>query len=458
MYVLYNEPVLAHLILRKALFRSDAIWTLTRFSFFKWLRRIPLSLDTYALMKSQFWPAEERARMQTARLRTLLSHAASMPFWQRILQERGLDPKKFDCDDFARMPITSRKSYIGIPWQDFTDPKRISRSVAEQTSGSTSVPFRFLHDRSFELRSFAMCERMFRVAGGGTRYTVISLRGRERMGFAFHKYRFFYIRGFNSIRHRYPQLISLIRSLRGDCIIFGFSSSIAEVARIASENGDAVRLRAVLVAGEELAESKRAHIRQTFDAPVFMYYAASELGRLAFECEHGSLHINEESVLLEIVDENGNAVAPGVEGRIIVTVFDNLVMPFIRYDSGDRGIIETQACACGRSLRSMKIRGRQLTLLTFADGKTISMLGVPPVLDRYATIVRQFQIRRISDLEFVFRLVVTEEWESHKDKIHDRLVRALHPGVRISWELVDSIEEGPNGKVPYFIDETRARV
>jgi phenylacetate-CoA ligase len=59
------------------------------------------------------------------------------------------------------------------------------------------------------------------------------------------------------------------------------------------------------------------------------------------------MHVISENVIVEVVDESGQAVI-GKEGDILISDLNNRVMPFIRYRIGDRGRILASQCSCGR--------------------------------------------------------------------------------------------------------------
>jgi len=146
-------------------------------------------------------------------------------------------------------------------------------------------------------------------------------------------------------------------------------------------------------------------------------------------------------------------VPPGSEGRIVATVFDTMVMPFIRYDSGDRGIVSEDTCPCGRTLRTIQLKGRQITLIAFDDGRIVSLLDIPPIFDFYASAIRQFQIVRTEEYAFTVRIIPTPRFEMRKETIAEHLIRTLHPRADISWEVTDALTEGRNGKALYFMDQ-----
>lgn len=436
--------------LLKKFWRSDRIWTHSIFDR-KTFKKIPLFWDIHALMASQYWDRERIEDIQERRLRALFEHAQRIPFWKDALLPITLnEPIRLQM---SKLPITSKKVFSGKKHGEYTDSALLSTSQLERTSGTTGKPFEFYHDRGYQLRSYAICERIFRTVSGGVRYPVISIRARERAGFALINYHFFHVRGFNSIRHRFLQLVELISSFDGNVVLFGFSSWILELARLIREQGLTLRLKAVMAAGEELSDGRRHEIEKTLGTKLYMYYATSELGRLAFECEHRRLHLNEEWAYVETVDDAGSPVMPGNEGRIVVTVFDTMVMPFIRYDSGDRGVMSEDACPCGRTLRTIRLKGRQITLITFDDGRTVSLLDIPPIFDLHASAIRQFQIVRTAEYAFTVRVIPTPRFAMRKEVVAEHLVRALHPRANISWEVTDALTEGRNGKALYFIDQ-----
>ena len=61
-----------------------------------------------------------------------------------------------------------------------------------------------------------------------------------------------------------------------------------------------------------------------------------------------TLHVNAESVLVEVVDDAGRPVAPGQSGRVVVTPFGSTPMPLIRYDQGD--IVVAGMCMSVRTM------------------------------------------------------------------------------------------------------------
>lgn len=80
-------------------------------------------------------------------------------------------------------------------------------------------------------------------------------------------------------------------------------------------------------------------------------FCSDIFGCIAQTCRtRNGLHINSESFFIEIIDENQKTMISGGTGSIVITDFDNLVMPLIRYEIGKTGFIDYSRCGCGRFL------------------------------------------------------------------------------------------------------------
>ena len=126
-----------------------------------------------------------------------------------------------------------------------------------------------------------------------------------------------------------------------------------------------------------LSAAMRGSIQEAFACRVVNSYGASEFLTLACECSRGSLHLNSDWAILESVDDQGAAVAPGTSGAAtLLTNLANHVQPLIRYDIGDRVTIHPQACSCGSSLPVIEVQGRcdDILRLGARGKKTLSVL------------------------------------------------------------------------------------
>ncbi|GAT73252.1 putative adenylate-forming enzyme [Microbacterium sp. HM58-2] len=149
--------------------------------------------------------------------------------------------------------------------------------------------------------------------------------------------------------------------------------SVLRLIARAAEDGrlDAMPERVYAVAEVlEIADERRiaTALRQPF---LHQLYQCTE-GFLAHTCDHGVLHLNEDSVLFER-EELG-------EGRFtpIVTDLRRRAQPIVRYRLGD--VLRTRAtpCACGSALTAIeRIEGREgdILLLRGLDGRTVPVFA-----------------------------------------------------------------------------------
>lgn len=117
----------------------------------------------------------------------------------------------------------------------------------------------------------------------------------------------------------------------------------------------------VSTGGDVLTEDTRQRIQRAWGQTPYNSYAATEAAVLAAECNyHAGLHVFEDLVIVENVDDRNRPVPPGEYGaKVLITVPFRRVIPLIRYVLEDVVRFSTQPCPCGRTLRLIDdIRGR----------------------------------------------------------------------------------------------------
>lgn len=450
--------VCTRITLERRYWRSDRIWA-TSFAFNTPLKFIPFWFDRLALKRSQYWSPSQLHELQTGRLQRLSLKASELPFWSEAFKEAGFDPHQFSFESFRRIPPITRRDFSQFTEEDYVVSSLKDRSFPDQTSGSTGSPFRFLLDKGAVLRSYAVRDRMFRVATRGIRYHIVTLRALERIGLSFYKDYFFYIRGSYSVKHRIGDLAELVneRFPKG-VVLYAIASWILALVREVEKSDIRFPVRAIVSAGEGMRPAEREYVERVLRTRLFLAYGSQESSCIAFECEHKKLHINEEELYIEILDDADNPVPAGVTGRIVVTQFDNRVMPFIRYANGDVGSIAQEPCRCGRTLRTITLLGRQKDVIQLPEDREVALIDLSPIFDSFFNEVRQYQIVQKSRTRFLIRVVATEAFEASKSSLAARLVRALHPSAVIEWERVEAIPYAKSGKALYFVKELESSI
>jgi phenylacetate-CoA ligase len=147
----------------------------------------------------------------------------------------------------------------------------------------------------------------------------------------------------------------------------------ASMAHLLAEEQLAGRLRIppgfVFASSEVLTEQARRRVEEAWGEKPFEVYAATEPAGIASECEqHRGMHLFEDLVITEVVDENNRPVPPGVYGeKVLVTVLFSRTMPLIRYEMSDNvRLASSPHCPCGRPFALMDgIQGRAEDVLRF---------------------------------------------------------------------------------------------
>lgn len=128
----------------------------------------------------------------------------------------------------------------------------------------------------------------------------------------------------------------------------------ASMIRMLAEEQLAGRLhiapRAVNASSEVFSVEGRARAAAAWGTQPFEVYAATETGGVAAECDrHTGMHLFEDLVIPEVVDDHYQPVPAGETGsRLLVTVLSSRTVPLIRYELTDRIRLATNACPCGR--------------------------------------------------------------------------------------------------------------
>lgn len=331
------------------------------------------------------WRREEIERYQTRRLRCLLAYAVERsPFHARRL--RGIDPSVVTAADLAGVPMMT-KAQAQDEWDDIVtvaDPTRAraERILAEQqwflytpgdqqifsSGGSSGVRGIYVWDWQFFVsiaclawRQQARAEQTaplpharLAVVAAGTPphastplFDVATAPGMQTV----------------VIPAGAPidETISAVAAADPTHLV-GYATVVGQLARASVAGRLDIRPVRVSTNSEPLLDEDRQAIREAWNAPVHNLWGSTEIGVQAVGCaEDVGLHVCEDEVVLERVDESGEPVGPDEPAaRTLATGLANRTFPFIRYDLGDQVEWLPGRCACGSAFaRVADIGGRR---------------------------------------------------------------------------------------------------
>ncbi len=416
------------------------------------------------LEASQWQPLEQLQAAQFDRLRRfLLRVQVTSPWYGATWRAGGLDPRDLHVPaDFQRWPVID-KDIIRTHRAAMRSTAPGVTLIAKATGGSSGVPMRFDLDTDSNEQRMAAWHRGYQWAGAGpgTRQWYLwgvapssSAAWRKRKARLYDRlYRRTTVSCFDlGEATMQPFLDSLVRT-RPHAIV-SYTNAIYAFARMLEAKGCIPPSpRSVVVGAEKLHDFQRETIERVFRAPVFETYGCREFMLIGAECEHHSgLHLTMENLLVELLDDDGAPVAPGVEGNVVVTDLTNLGMPFVRYPTGDRAIASPVPCPCGRGLPLLeKVTGRRLDMLTTPDGRILPGEFFPHIL-KEVTAVQRFQVIQERADTIVVKLVAPG-WTTGNEEWFRREVSAVAgSAVRLELQLVDQIALTAAGKLQVVVN------
>jgi phenylacetate-coenzyme A ligase PaaK-like adenylate-forming protein len=236
------------------------------------------------------------------------------------------------------------------------------------------------------------------------------------------------------------------------------------MARILAEEQLAGRLRisprSVMCASEVLTDDSRKRIHRAWNCRPFDVYAATETAGIASECSLHRMHLFEDLVITEVVDEKNRSVPAGQPGaKLLVTVLFSRTQPLIRYEMSDRVTRSDAKCNCGIGF----------ALLVAIDGRTEDILELPArfvgsvrvhpnvfhlILDRLP--VQAWQV--LAESDGIHVLLARPDGAINMDMIASEIERAIEqqgaerPIVRV--EVVEEVTKTVLGKSPLIRGRT----
>jgi len=322
---------------------------------------------------------EEVKTALLTKLRIALDCArSSNAYYAQLFASVGFDTHKMTSfEDMGVLAVTT-KGDIREHQSDFEVCASVCPHQVEMaTGGSTGQSLKFSMSRDDQLRSVGVQMAGWHLAGYvlGDRFAIFagaSIAKRDvvpwrvsRSDLVLNRRQF---SAADLDDERIAQYWDYIQRWR-PAYLRGYPTAIAELCRHRpAGRSRPYRPQAVLTTSEMLIPSDRRIIEETLEAPVFDGWGLNDGGAAAYECrQHAGMHVDTTRSYVEIVDEKGQPVW-GTPGRVVVTSLTNKAFPFVRYDTGDMGVLEWRNCQCGRTgLMLMQILGRSNDTLKLGD-------------------------------------------------------------------------------------------
>lgn len=420
--------------------------------------RRPLVLELFSLIKHDRFDIVKGN--QSVRLVSLIDYAYNnIPYYKKLFDDLGLSPSDIKTiKDLEKLPILT-KDIIKNNAELFKPVTGYSKaSVAGSTGGSTGKPLKYALSNECYSLSQALLYKGWGKAGYelGDKVAIIaggSLVGKERSAKAKFQDFLMNFRRFSSygmdqeLLEKYSKEITKFNPK----FLRGYVTSIVTLAEYFEKRPaeNVLKLRAIFTTAEMLSDKQREKIESVFGVKVFNTYGLNDGGISAYECHlHDGFHIDEERAILECVDENGRNVS-GTEGKLLATALHNTDTVFIRYDTGDLGVVSDRKCKCGDTRKLLSsLQGRKTDSLT-VNGKIIGSPVLTVLMGKVD--VELYQI--VQESENTLKLII-KKGTSYSLKDEEFITNSLmsHLGeINIFFDYTSGFKMASSGKHKFIV-------
>jgi phenylacetate-CoA ligase len=234
--------------------------------------------------------------------------------------------------------------------------------------------------------------------------------------------------------------------------LVGFPSTILEIAKYGLSNKydfPEKTVKAVFPTAESITNDMRSVIEKFFKTKLYDQYASSEGAPFILECEKGSLHLELQSGVFEVLDENDQQTR---SGRLVLTSFTTEGTPLIRYDIGDTGTLAKSSTHKHPVL--LNLTGRTNDVARLADGKVVPGLTfyyVTKSIIEDAGSIKEFLIVQTNldkfKIEYVSEAALTA---NQIQKILSAIETFVGKNLQVEFEKMSILKRNKSGKLKQF--------
>jgi phenylacetate-CoA ligase len=369
--------------------------------------------------------------------------------------------------EWSDLPILT-KSSIQAPLEERLSQGFKATDVhLHNTSGSSGTPFYFAKDKPCHALSWALIRNRFAwhdIEIG--RDLQARFYGIPLSSIKYYKEK---LKDQIACRVRFPVfdlsdrvLEQYVEQFNRQAFVYinGYTSSLVLLARYCMKNHFTLKsicptLKVTFTTSEVCDSIDREVLEKGLGTRVVNEYGAAELDLLGFEDAQGDFLLTHETQYIEILNDEGQAVKPGEEGRVIVTALYNHAMPFIRYELGDRVLLKSSKKGPYQVIE--RIVGRTNDIAILPSGKKspgLTFYYISKSLLEGGGFMKEFIIRQKTLQHFHFEYVAEREISDlEKIKIKEAMDQYLEPGLEATYEKKTHIERTKAGKLKQFFSE-----
>ena len=423
--------------------------------------------------QSAYQPVEKIKQMQEEKLQGLLAYLNQhSPFYTKLFATHNISISEIKTlQDLLRLPVTGKEN-LQLHNDDFVCVPRNKIIEYSSTSGTLGSPVTVALTEN-DLERLAYNEYASFVCTGGTAddiYQLMLTLDRQFMaGMAYYA----------GIRKMGAGIIRLgpgVPSLQWETIlrlkptaIVAVPSFILKLILFANEHHIDVNnssVKKAICIGENIRNTDFSFnmlgkkITEAWDIKLYSTYASTEMQTAFTECGEGrGGHHQPELLIIELLDENNQPVAPGQPGEVTITTLGVEGMPLLRYKTGDICHYFHEPCACGRTtLRLSAVVGRKKQMIKY-KGTTLYPPALFDLLHEMEDVndyVAEVYLNEIGLDEVLLHLLPVNDTEETDRKIRAYLQAKLRVSPHVQYVSAEELQrmQFPEGgrKAVRFID------
>lgn len=195
-------------------------------------------------------------------------------------------------------------------------------------------------------------------------------------------------------------------------------------------------------------------LEESWGAKCYDHHGMTEMGAVSFSCQpqFEGPHIIESRYIAEVIDpETGRHCAAGESGELVLTNLWRWGMPNLRYRTGDRVILNTKRCECGRSFARIMggVIGRVDDMLIIR-GVNVFPTALENIIRSYPEVAEfMIEVHKVKEMDDLKLKLEIDEAQYSPEKIK-AVIRAIVEEVRNKLQIRVETEHCAAGTLPRF--------
>ena len=296
-------------------------------------------------------------------------------------------PEKLDSlEDLRNLPFTRAEDLSASPGKFLlTSQSEVSRVISGATSGTTGPAKRVFYtekdtEQTIGLFTAGISEML---AAGEKCFIAFPFTGPFGLGdlIAQAVERLGGIPIRSGFGQTWGEMLALLKETQPETYI-GFPVTLLSLARL---YGKDFPVKRALVSGDACPAGVMEELEKMLGSKLYPHYGSRECGLGgAVTCQaFEGMHIRENHIIAEIIDEQGNVLPDGQYGELVITTIGADAMPLIRYRTGDYTRI-LPPCPCGGVTKRIDTVSRKMGVVSIEELDS-ALFQIPALVDYRAS-------------------------------------------------------------------------